>query len=180
MIVAQEKRKNNIAEYVLYMWQIEDTIRAFKFDINSLDERIISQYKISEQVQNDIRDWYVNLILAMQEEGIQTKGHLKIVSGVTDELNQLHKRLINEVKDENYLIAYNNAKDSIEAFKVKLQQTEANEIEVCFNALYGLLLLRLKKKTVSEETTKAMESFSNLLALLSIHYKSIEEGRAEF
>ena len=29
MFIAQELRKKNIAEYLLYMWQVEDTIRAF-------------------------------------------------------------------------------------------------------------------------------------------------------
>ena len=29
MYIAQELRKSNIAEYLLYMWQVEDTIRAF-------------------------------------------------------------------------------------------------------------------------------------------------------
>lgn len=180
MIVAREKRKNNIAEYVLYMWQIEDTLRAFKFDINVIEERIISHFKQSDKIQEEIRDWYVNLILAMQEEGIQEKGHLKLVTGTTDELNELHKRLINELKDEAYLKVYNEAKENISAFKLKLQKEEANEIELCFYALYGLLLLRLKKKTISEETSKAMESFSNLLAHLSQQYKLIEEGRSEF
>ena len=27
MFIAQELRKNNIAEYLLYMWQVEDVIR---------------------------------------------------------------------------------------------------------------------------------------------------------
>lgn len=180
MIVAQDKRKNNIAEYVLYMWQIEDTIRAFKFDITLLEERIISQFKQPDSVKEDIKDWYVNLIVAMQQEGIQQKGHLRIVNGVSDELNQLHKRLVNEIKDDNYLVAYNKAKESIEAFRIKLQKPEASEIELCFHALYGLLLLRLKKQTISPETTKAMETFSQLLALLSMQYKRIEEGKAEF
>ncbi|MDE7144362.1 MAG: DUF4924 family protein, partial [Muribaculaceae bacterium] len=34
MIIASEKRKNNIAEYLLYMWQIEDIIRANNLDID--------------------------------------------------------------------------------------------------------------------------------------------------
>ena len=29
MYIAQEIRKKSIAEYVLYMWQIEDLIRAY-------------------------------------------------------------------------------------------------------------------------------------------------------
>jgi hypothetical protein len=180
MIVAREKRKNNIAEYVLYMWQIEDTLRAFKFDINIIEERLILQFKQPQRVLDEIRDWYANLILAMHEEGIKEKGHLQIVTGVTNELFELHKRLLNEVKDSKYIEKYNLAKPNIEAFKVKLEKTDSNEIELCFYALYGLLLLRLKKKTITEETTAAMHSFSVLLAHLSHYYKQIEEGKAEF
>ena len=35
MIIARQKRKENIAEYLLYMWQVEDLIRANKFDMDS-------------------------------------------------------------------------------------------------------------------------------------------------
>jgi hypothetical protein len=162
------------------MWQIEDTLRAFKFDINLLEERLLVEFKQPPQIMDEIRNWYTNLILAMHEEGITKTGHLQFVQGVTDEMFELHKRLINEVKAEDYIAVYNTAKGNIEAFKVKLQKPGANEIELCFYALYGLLLLRLKKKDVSEETKKAMETFSNLLALLSDYYKKIEEGKAEF
>jgi len=32
MIAAQQKRKENIVEYILYIYQIEDLIRAFQFN----------------------------------------------------------------------------------------------------------------------------------------------------
>ena len=35
MIVAKQKRKEKIAEYLLYMWQVEDLIRANQFDIDT-------------------------------------------------------------------------------------------------------------------------------------------------
>ena len=35
MFVASQKRKENIAEYLLYMWQIEDLIRANNLDIDN-------------------------------------------------------------------------------------------------------------------------------------------------
>ena len=35
MIIARRKRKENIAEYLLYMWQVEDLIRANNFDMDS-------------------------------------------------------------------------------------------------------------------------------------------------
>ena len=34
MIIASQKKKENIAEYLLYMWQIEDIIRAYGLDID--------------------------------------------------------------------------------------------------------------------------------------------------
>ncbi len=180
MLIAQDKRKKNIAEYVLYMWQMEDTLRALEFDMNIVEERLISQFNKPEKIIADIRDWYANLILAMHEEGLQTKGHLKIVKGITDELYELHKRLIHEVKNEPYLNTFSFAKPNIEAFREKLQMPEANDIEVCFNGLYGLLLLRLKKKEVTQKTTGAMQTFSNLLSVLSKHYRDIESGKVEF
>lgn len=180
MLVAREKRKKNIAEYVLYMWQIEDTLRALQFDMNLVEERIIPQFKQTGTVMDEIRDWYTNLILSMHEEGIRKSGHLKIVNGVIQELNELHKRLIFESKVEEYIKMYNLAKPNIDAFKNKLQMPEISEIEVCFYGLYGLLLLRLKKKEISAETSSAMQSFSNILGLLSKYFHNIEQGKIEF
>lgn len=48
MIIAQQKRKENIAEYLLYMWQVEDLIRAYNFDIDKIEANIISGYAISD------------------------------------------------------------------------------------------------------------------------------------
>ena len=49
--------------------------------------------------------------------------------------------------------------------------TEKSEIENCFDALYGLMLLRLQGKPVSEETKKAMDYISKFIALLAEYYK---------
>ena len=40
MIIARRKRKENIAEYLLYMWQVEDLIRANNFDMDSITARL--------------------------------------------------------------------------------------------------------------------------------------------
>ena len=44
MIIAKRKRKENIAEYLLYMWQVEDLIRANKFDMDSIRRTVIAHY----------------------------------------------------------------------------------------------------------------------------------------
>ena len=40
MIVARQKKKENIAEYLLYMWQIEDIIRACGGNIDVIKSRL--------------------------------------------------------------------------------------------------------------------------------------------
>ena len=50
MIIARRKRKENIAEYLLYMWQVEDLIRANQFDLDSIRRTVIAQYA---QLQQD-------------------------------------------------------------------------------------------------------------------------------
>ena len=57
MIVAKQKRKENIAEYLLYMWQVEDLIRANQFDIDSIRRTVIAQYDQPDDVKEEIAGW---------------------------------------------------------------------------------------------------------------------------
>ncbi|MBN1599412.1 MAG: DUF4924 family protein [Bacteroidales bacterium] len=173
MLIAREKRKQNIAEYILYLWQIEDTIRACKFNIEMIEERVISQFNVSDKQRAEIKDWYANLILMMHEEGIKTKGHLMILEDLVRDLELLHNKLINVDKDPAYIEQYKRAQPNIKYFEEKLSDSTSSEIELCLSALYGLLLLRLQKKQISQETLQAMQTFSNLLAILSKKYKAI-------
>ena len=47
MIIARKKRKENIAEYILYMWQIEDIIRANNLNITKIENNIIQKWEFS-------------------------------------------------------------------------------------------------------------------------------------
>lgn len=179
MVIAQQKRKENIAEYILYMWQVEDTIRACKFDIDLLEERVISQYSDNKNIQIQARDWYANLILMMHEENKKASGHLLMLDAMVNDLNDLHQRLLASKSDPKYLEQYYWAVPNIKDFEKRLGRESNNEIDTCLSALYALLLLRLQKKKISEETIEAMQTFSNLLALLAVWYKNLEEGKAE-
>jgi hypothetical protein len=171
MLIAKEKYKNNIAEYILYMFRVEDTIRACNFDMELIEQRIISQFTVSEKVRQEIRDWYADLILMMHQEKIREKGHLNMLNSLIGELNELHKKLLFDVKDKQYLEQYYWAVPNIKEFEMKLDKQPQNEIETCLIALYALLLLRLTKKEISKETIEAMQTFSNMLAALSVKYK---------
>ena len=66
MLVAKQKRQENIAEYILYLYQIEDLIRAFQGDINLIQEKLIVRYQTDEKTSAEITDWYNNLVKMME------------------------------------------------------------------------------------------------------------------
>ncbi len=55
MLIAEQKRKENIAEFILYIWQLEDILRAYNFDIETINEHIIKRFNQPESVQLQIR-----------------------------------------------------------------------------------------------------------------------------
>ncbi len=59
MITASQKRKENIAEYLLYMWQIEDIIRANGLDIDRIRENVIDRYpSLTDDQRREMIGWY--------------------------------------------------------------------------------------------------------------------------
>ena len=68
MFIAQELRKTSIAEYLLYMWQVEDIIRAYDCSLTRLRKEYISNFKLSEEQMDEEIDWWGNLINMMNQE----------------------------------------------------------------------------------------------------------------
>jgi hypothetical protein len=94
MIIARQKRKENIAEYLLYMWQVEDLIRANKFDMDSINRTVIAHYDQPEEVKKEIAQWYEELSEMMRSEGVMEKGHIQLNKNVIITLTDLHLRLL--------------------------------------------------------------------------------------
>ena len=69
MFIANELRKTNIAEYLLYMWQVEDTIRAFDCSISRIRREYIDRFDYTDEQKEDEADWFGNLIRMMNQEG---------------------------------------------------------------------------------------------------------------
>jgi len=179
MIIAKEKKANNIAEYVLYMWQVEDMIRAFNFDITKIKEHIIDKYNQSSEVSSEIEDWYSNLIIMMQDEKITETGHLQFVKNTVNDLYNTHLYLCNRAKDARYLSACNNAKDPLISLVQKNKGESQNDIELSFVALYGYLLLKLQKKEVSIETVSDIHKISTMISYLSTKHLRFEKGEED-
>ncbi len=92
MVIASKKRKENIAEYILYMWQIEDLIRANGFDMDRIRQNIIDKFNIDDASKPELEEWYESLIDMMRREGVTQSGHLQINDNILNQLVQLHRR----------------------------------------------------------------------------------------
>lgn len=176
MIIAKQKKETNIAEYVLYMFHIEDIIRANDFDIQQIEKNIVSKYNQTPEIKTEIRQWYAGLINMMQEEQITEKGHLQFINNTISDIYDLHLRLLDKPEESSYHQLYFKALPNLKAFKSKTKGTEENDMELLFHALYTKILLNLQKKKISQETEDAFQSFSNLLAMLSKKYNDREKG----
>ena len=61
----------------------------------------------------------------------------------------------------------------------KIKKKDLSDIEICFNLMYGILLLRVQKKEISESTLQAAQVVSRFLAILSKNSKK-RRGRVKY
>jgi hypothetical protein len=179
MYISQQLRKQNIAEYVLYMWQVEDILRAYDCSLSRLRREYLSRFDYPQEEMEDLTDWYADLIRMLTQEGCREKGHLQINKIVVQDLNDLHLRLIDSSKFPFYRAEYYK----VLPFIVELRRRggeAANELETCLNALYGVMMLRLQKKTVSPDTTHAINEISTLMGMLSDYYQKDKAEGLDF
>lgn len=180
MFVSKQLKQQNIAEYLIYMWQVEDLIRANGCDIEKIKKNIIDAYPMTEEQQRELVEWYEELIEMMRSEGVMEKGHLQANKNVITWLTDLHLQLLRSPKFPYYNSAYYKALPYIVELRAKGANKDEPELETCFNALYGILLLKLQKKEISAETKKAQDTISCLLAMLSNYYIEDKKGELEF
>jgi flagellin-specific chaperone FliS len=180
MIIANELRKTNIAEYLLYMWQVEDIIRAYGCSLTALRREYISRFDYDEDKKEELTDWYGNLINMINQEGCREGGHLQINKVVMQQLIELHEQLLESTKFPFYNTEYYKVLPFIVELRNRGANKEENEIETCFNALYGTMMLRLQKKEISPDTQHAIKEITTFIGMLSDYYKKDKEEGLEF
>ena len=171
MFVAQELRKNNIAEYLLYMWQVEDTIRAFGCSLSRIRKEYIDRFNYTDEQKEEEADWFGNLIRMMNQEGCREQGHLQINKVVMQQLQELHAQLLASPKFPFYNSEYYKVLPFIVELRNRGADKDENEVETCFNALYGTMLLRLQKKEITANTQAAVKEITTLVGMLSDYYR---------
>ena len=180
MFVAQELRKQNIAEYLLYMWQVEDTIRAFGCSLQRIKNEYVSRFDYDDEQKEDLIDWYGNLIRMMNQEGCREQGHLQINKVTLQLLTELHQQLLSSPKFPFYNAEYYKVLPFIVELRNRGASKEEGEVETCLNLLYGVMMLRLQKKEISTNTQHAVKEVSTFIGMLSDYYKKDKEEGLKF
>ncbi len=149
-----KSKKDNIAEYILYLWQMEDYLRAFPQNAEATEEL----HELNEM---------------MHREGIMEGGHLALANNALNELIDLHAQLLDE--DAMYRAAVIRLQPSLNVLKAKTDRPTMSDIEACLVLLYQIMLLRLQKRPISPETASVQEQATKLLKFLSGAYRSLTQ-----
>ena len=144
-----KSKKDNIAEYVLYLWQMEDYLRAFP------------QHADATQELRDLNEM-------MHREGIVEGGHLALANNALSELEDLHAQILNE--DAMYRAAIIRLQPSLNLLKAKTDRPTMSDIEACLLLLYQIMMLRLQKKEITPETASVQTQATQVLTFLSRTY----------
>lgn len=179
MFIARKLKKENICEYLLYMWQVEDLIRAFSLNIETINERIIIPYPVSDSERKNMYDWYESLIEMMRLENVQTKGHLQLNKNIIIELDELHELLLRSGQDAGYNAKFYHILPFINQLRSQ-GKSGLSDVELCFNFQYGIMMLRMNKAEITSETLQVQTEISKFMILLAKNYQLYKSGELDF
>lgn len=150
-----KSKKENIAEYILWLWQMEDYLRAFPEQAEATQEL----HELNEM---------------MHREGIMEGGHLQLAQNALAELEDLNDQLLDE--EATYRAAIIRLQPSLNLLKAKTDRPTMSDIEACFVLLYQIMMLRLQKHEISPETADVQQRATQLLQYLSKTYIQIQNN----
>ena len=169
MNIAAHKKQNNIVEYIIHMYQTEDLIRVFDMDIENISQYVVKHIPEGDASKEELVDWYQVILTQMKKEGIEKFGHLSETQKIVQNLSTLKAELLKE--DKEFKEIYSKASPAIKEFISLSEGKIIDEIQICINGVYGLLLARINGREVPEDVQPALDQFGNVLSYLSYKYK---------
>lgn len=166
MVLANKKKKENISEYIIYMYQTEDLIRAYNFKMEDIQEHVISQIKSADQ--DELYQWYEQIAAQMKAEGLEERGHLRATQEIVKQLNALHENLLKA--DQQYRHLYSKSALHIHKSMEQSKGAVKEPVQAALNGIYGYLLLRIQEHKVDESLMPAVNSFGDMLSYLSYRW----------
>lgn len=180
MYIAQKKRKENIAEYILYLWQLEDLLRALQFSPEAIYSQLVAKSALDDTSRQQVFFWYMDIVNLLRQEGKESSGHLEHTLHLIADLNDLHERLLVLPAGEKYRKVFAALAPEMPALRVKLGKTDVSDIELCFRALYAVVLYRIKgDKSHEEGIRNVIDLISPVIAELASVYRQVERGEID-
>ncbi len=178
MDIAQAKRKENIAEYILYLWQIEDLLRALQFSPEAVYSQLVGPRDMPQEQKRVFLMWYMDIADLLRKEGKEQSGHLDHTLHLIADLHNLHLQLLSLPVGREYREKYARLAPYIPTLRTILGREATNDTELCFRALYAAMLYRIKgegEKAVED----TLEYVSPAIAELSAMYRKVERGEVD-
>lgn len=170
MLTASYLKKKNICEYLLYMWQVEDLIRAMQLDMQLITSKLIDSRTMTDaNERKTVVEWYESLVDMMRSEDVVEKGHLQLNKNIIIDLEDVHQRILLSGVVPAYNAKFFHVLPMISQLRMKSEEG-LTDLELCFNFQYGILLLKLQKKEISTETLKTQEEIAKFMVLLARNY----------
>ena len=95
-------------------------------------------------------------------------------------LIELNDQLLQSTKFPFYNSEYYKVLPYIVELRNRGANKEENEIETCFNSLYGVMMLRLQKKEITTNTQHAVKEISTFIGMLNDYYLKDKQEPLEF
>ena len=153
-----KNKRENIAEYILYLWQLEDYLRAFPEMAEGNDE-------------------LTDILRMMHADDVMDGGHIQLAQIALKELEMLSDDILTQ--EATYRAAMIRITPALNLLKARTDRPTMSNIEACLVLLYQIMMLRLQKRPISAETQEVQQQATNLLQYLSKTYYKQADLEAE-
>lgn len=194
MIIAQKLQHENRAEYLLYMFQVEDILRAYGCNDQRIADEYLARFQVDAETMAKMHQWYADLCEMMRSEQKMEHGHLQICNNVVIGLEDLNAALLSSEKFPYYKQMYYKVLPYVVELRAKHggasstpsdnaasapADAEKSELMYLFEFLYGIMILRLKQAPISQGTEETVKNITAFLGQLSEYWKADKEGKLE-
>ncbi|MCC8020259.1 MAG: DUF4924 family protein [Rikenellaceae bacterium] len=186
MYIAISKRKDNIAEYILYLWQLEDLLRALQFSPEAVYSQLVRPRGLDAAAEQELLVWYMDIANLLETEGKSEKGHLDHTLHLIGDLHNLHLQLMKLPAGENYRRLYAallpelpRLRELVSKSEI-LSKEEISDTELLFRALYAAMLYRIKDGEKAKGAIEdVLQVVSPVVAELASVFRKAEQGEMD-
>ncbi len=180
MDIAQSKRRENIAEYILYLWQVEDLLRALQFSPEAIYSQLIApRTDLDNEQRQTFLMWYMDIANLLREESKEERGHLEHTLHLVADLHNLHLQLMKLPVGAQYRKYYTALQPSLPQLREAMGNPSISDTELSFRALYATMLYRIKGDTDRSAVGDTIEFISPVIACLAQMFGRVERGEVD-